>query len=327
MSFSLTAYAKINLCLDVLGKREDGYHEVEMVMQTISLHDLLEFSLMEEPIVEGFGNIILTVAGADLPVDENNLIVRAATLLQEYTGCHLGARISLQKNIPIAAGLGGGSADAAAALLGLNKLWQLGLTVAELQVLASKIGSDVPFCIKGGTVLAQGRGEKLTALNPAPDMGLVLVKPTYGISTAQVYKKLNLDYLANSHFGVFAEEKNDNLEIADWDANDILKLRDLSKLRPAVYRMIKAMKEKRIKAVCQALFNVLEEPAMSMHPNLLEIKRILFEHGAEGVLMSGSGSTVFGITSNIAGAHLLARFLNPSLGTIYTAELQVAREL
>jgi len=323
MSLVLPAYAKINLFLDVLGKRDDGYHEVEMVMQTISLHDLLDFTLVEQSVAERRGNIILTVTGADLPVDENNLVIRAAKLLQDYTGCHLGARISLQKNIPIAAGLGGGSADAAAALLGLNRLWQLSLTVAELQVLASKIGSDVPFCIKGGTVLAKGRGEKLTVLDPAPLMGLVLVKPSYGISTAQVYKKLNINYLANSYYGAFSEQKDDNVnvDISDWDAKVILRL------RPPVLRMIEAMKEKEIMSVCQALYNVLEKPAMSMHPNLLEIKRILFEQGARGVLMSGSGSTVFAITSNIDEAQLLARRLDPSLGTIYTAEMQGARKV
>ena len=322
MSLVLPAYAKINLFLDVLGKRDDGYHEVEMVMQTISLHDLLEFSVTEEQDDKNRGNIFLTVTGADLPVDENNLVIRAARLLQEYTSCRLGARIVLRKKTPIAAGLGGGSADAATALLGLNRLWKLGLTAAELHVLAEKIGSDVPFCIKGGTALAKGRGENLTVLDPTPNMGLVLVKPSYGISTAQVYKHLNIDSVELSCYDAFAKQKDEKSEHILYQEEKVV-----LELKPAVLRMCKAIREKKITAICKALYNVLEEPAMRMHPNILDIKRILFQQGAMGVLMSGSGSTVFGITKNIGEAQALARRLNPCLGTIYTAEMQGAREV
>ena len=322
MSLVLPAYAKINLSLDVLGKRDDGYHEVEMVMQTISLHDLLEFSLVEEPTAESSGNISLTVIGTDLPVDENNLVIRAARLLQEYTGSHHGAKIVLRKNIPIAAGLGGGSADAAAALLGLNRLWQLGLSTEQILFLAAKIGSDVPFCVEGGTALAKGRGEKLTVLDPAPNMGLVLVKPSYGISTAQVYKNLNIDSDELFRYDAFAKQEDEEYEVVSHQEEKVA-----VKLRSAVLRMCKAIRGKKITAICKALYNVLEEPAMRMHPNILDIKRILFQQGAMGVLMSGSGSTVFGITKNNGEAQALARRLNPCLGTIYTAEMQGAREV
>ncbi|ACV61154.1 4-diphosphocytidyl-2C-methyl-D-erythritolkinase [Desulfofarcimen acetoxidans DSM 771] len=320
MPLVIPAYAKINLCLDVLGRRDDGYHEVEMVMQSISLHDLLELSLSEEQENNNMGKIILTVAGADLPVGEENLVFRTARILQEYTGCRLGCSILLHKKIPVAAGLAGGSADAAAALLGLNKLWNLDLTVAELYALAAKIGSDVPFCIKGGTVLAKGRGEQLAFLEAAPDMGIILVKPAYGISTGEVYSKLNSAVYPQV---INTMQKKDITN----DTNDIHNMLCLSDLGPPVLRMIKAIKSRQLPAVCKALYNILEEPAMKMHPNLLDIKNILFEQGAMGVLMSGSGSTIFGITPDLEAAHLLSKGLSPSLGSIYAVKLQGAREV
>ncbi|WP_066634289.1 4-(cytidine 5'-diphospho)-2-C-methyl-D-erythritol kinase [Desulfolucanica intricata] len=285
MSLVVKAYAKINLLLDVLGKRSDGYHQVEMVMQTITLHDRLEFAAGKD--------VFLEIKGANLPAGDDNLIIRAARVVRDYTGCRQGARIILHKNIPVAAGLGGGSADAAAALIGLNQLWQLGLSKKELYILSEKIGSDVPFCISGGTALVEGRGEKLTNLPPAPAMGLVLIKPPYGISTAQVYHNLNLKEV-NNH--------------------------------PNISKMIAAIERQDLLAVCKSMGNVLEEVAARMHPNILEIKRILLKQGALGALMSGSGSTVFAITEDLSSAKGLADRLLPEIGNVYIAAPQRARE-
>jgi len=255
VSLSVLARAKINLTLDVLGKRPDGYHEVEMIMQSVELADVLEFY----PAPSGLS---LEVAGTGAPQNEENLVLRAARLLQNRFGVQKGVDIRLKKHIPAEAGLGGGSADAAAALRALNELWGLGLSVGELAALGAEIGSDVPFCVFGGTALACGRGEIIQKLPVCLPMHLVLVKPSFGVSTAAVYGALS---------------------------------RIPVNKRPDTRGMIEALGRGDIDGVAQKLSNVLEEVTAAMYPVVREIKSALLEAGALGAAMTGSGPTVFGI--------------------------------
>ncbi|MCD5405266.1 MAG: 4-(cytidine 5'-diphospho)-2-C-methyl-D-erythritol kinase, partial [Desulfotomaculum sp.] len=255
--------------LKVLGKREDGYHEVEMVMQSLALHDKIFLTLIRS-------DIELLVEG-DAPLDESNLAYKAAKAILEYSNCKQGIRIKLVKNIPAAAGLAGGSSDAAAVLLGINKLLKLGLDTEELMEIGKGLGSDVPFCIVGGTALARGRGEKIQPLPKAPKMGVVLIKPDFGVSTAQVYKRFSLDLV---------EKKAD------------------------VNAVVEAIKKGDIKGIATAIFNDLEYVTMDMHPCLEGIKRQLEDAGALGVLMSGSGPTVYGLAFDLGHANMLAKRLD-----------------
>ena len=260
------AYAKINLTLSVLSKRPDGYHEVEMVMQSIALYDTLQIRSQED-------GISLTVSGADLPLDEKNLVWRAASLLQAKAGIKNGVHIHLAKRIPVAAGLGGGSADAAAALRALNMFWRLGLSQAEMMELGAALGSDVPFCIMGGTALARGRGELLTPLLPAPKLGLVLVKPSFSVSTAQTYA---------AYTGSPGQGRPDSKTMAD------------------------ALSRGDVSAIARNLTNDLESVTAVKHPEVRQIKDRLLAAGALGVLMCGSGPTVYGLTGDFSSARLVA---------------------
>jgi len=250
------AHAKINFTLDVLGLRADGYHEVETVMQSLALHDLLEF-------FPASGGTTLTVEGEGVPAGEENLAYRAVELLRKHTGTRKGVRIRLVKVIPAAAGLGGGSADAAAVLQALNLLWDLNLGRPELLLLGKELGADVPFCLVGGTALARGIGELVEPLPPAPVMGLVLVKPPFAVSTATVYRNFDPGHAGR---------------------------------RPDNIAMIKAIKKKNISGIVANLGNMLEPITADMHPEIYIIKEKLLAAGAIGALMSGSGPTVFGIT-------------------------------
>jgi 4-diphosphocytidyl-2-C-methyl-D-erythritol kinase len=260
------AYAKINLTLSVLNKRPDGYHEVEMVMQSIALYDTLQIRSQEE-------GISLAVAGADLPLDERNLVWRAASLLQAKAGIKSGVHIHLAKRIPVAAGLGGGSADAAAALRALNMFWRLGLSQAEMMDLGVALGSDVPFCIMGGTALARGRGELLTPLLPGPKLGLVLVKPSFSVSTAQTYA---------AYTGSPEQWRPDSKTMAD------------------------ALSRGDVSAIARNLTNDLESVTAVKNPEVRQIKDRLLAAGALGVLMCGSGPAVFGLTGDFSSARLIA---------------------
>ncbi len=263
---TIKARAKINLTLDVLGKRPDGYHEVEMVMQSIGLYDCLEFT----PVSEG---ITILVEGGDLPAGEDNLVHRAASCIRTHGGIRNGIEIRLKKSIPVAAGLGGGSADAAATLAGLNTIWGLGLTLRELMLLGEQLGSDVPFCLMEGTALARGRGEKLMRLPPCPSLGLVLVKPSFGVSTAAVYQACSPGKLKN---------------------------------KPGSGDMVEAIKKRDPGVIAERLYNALEPVTFAMHPEVLVIKEKLLEAGALGALMSGSGPTVFGLTGDLREARGVA---------------------
>jgi 4-diphosphocytidyl-2-C-methyl-D-erythritol kinase len=266
MFITTVARAKINLVLDVLGKRPDGYHEVKTVMQSVALHDRLEFS----PGTEG---IKLSVIGSDLPLDETNLVYRAAELIRSQAGIRRGVNVLIKKNIPVAAGLGGGSADAAATLVALNKMWRTGYSLSELMRLGEQLGSDVPFCLLGGTALARGKGEQLTPLSPCPECGLVLVKPPVNVSTALVYRAFKPELI----------EK-----------------------KPDCRAVVENIKNGNITGIANNLANALEPVTVQMHPQIAVIKAKLMAAGALGALMSGSGPTVFGLAPDPESARKVA---------------------
>ncbi|WP_273125226.1 4-(cytidine 5'-diphospho)-2-C-methyl-D-erythritol kinase [Bacillus weihaiensis] len=249
------APAKINLSLDVLHKRQDGFHEVKMIMTTIDLADRVE--LIELPKDE----IRIVSHNRFVPDDQRNLAYQAAKLLKDRFQVKKGISISITKTIPVAAGLAGGSSDAAATLRGLNRLWNLGLSMDELAKIGAEIGSDVSFCVYGGTALATGRGEIIQHIDPPPHCWVVLAKPTIGVSTADVYKNLKIHSLNH----------------------------------PDVDGMVKALHHGDYHQICHLMGNVLESVTLHMHPEVSIIKEQMKRFGADAVLMSGSGPTVFGL--------------------------------
>jgi 4-diphosphocytidyl-2-C-methyl-D-erythritol kinase len=257
------APAKINLSLDVLHKRPDGYHEVEMVMTTIDLADRVELTLLNSD------RINILSHNRFVPDDQRNLAYQAAQLLKERYQVNKGVTIMIEKNIPVAAGLAGGSSDAAATLRGLNKLWKLGLSLDELANVGSEIGSDVSFCVYGGTALAKGRGEKVTELPPPPTCWVILAKPFIGVSTAEVYRRLDLK-----------ETRHPNLD-----------------------EMIQGIRNNNYQKVVNHLGNVLEDVTLKLHPEVAQIKDQMKRFGADAVLMSGSGPTVFGLVQHDSRMH------------------------
>ena len=257
------APAKINLALDVLFKRPDQYHEVEMVMTTVDLADRIELEELKKNEIKIYSH------NRYVPDDDRNLAYQAAALLKERYAIKQGVGIKIEKNIPVAAGLAGGSSDAAATLRGLNKLWNLGLSLDELATIGSEIGSDVSFCVYGGTALATGRGEKIQHLSSPPKCWVVLAKPVMGVSTADIYKRL-----------------------------DIQKAK-----HPNIQAMLNAIHNQDYQAVCDNLGNVLESVTLSLYPEVLHIKNQMKKFGADAVLMSGSGPTVFGLVEHDSRMH------------------------
>lgn len=256
---TLSANAKINLTLDILGTREDGYHEVAMIMQEISLHDTLSMVKINQGI-----SLTIVIEGqqGNLPADESNLCWKAAALVQKEYNLQEGVEIHLTKRIPMAAGLAGGSADAAAVLKGMNHLFRLGMTEARLCELGARLGSDIPFCIMGGTMLATGRGEVLTRLPSFPRLSVVLAKPPVGVSTAWAYKTYDAGY-DGPH--------------------------------PDNEAMLEAIHGGDAHKAASLLCNVLEGVTETEHPVIADYKRLMMEHGAMASMMSGSGPTVFGL--------------------------------
>ncbi len=256
---TLSANAKINLTLDILGTREDGYHEVAMIMQEISLHDTLSMGKINQGI-----SLTIVIEGQQgtLPADESNLCWKAAALVQKEYNLQEGVEIHLTKRIPMAAGLAGGSADAAAVLKGMNHLFRLGMTEARLCELGARLGSDIPFCIMGGTMLATGRGEVLTRLPSFPRLSVVLAKPPVGVSTAWAYKTYDAGY-DGPH--------------------------------PDNEAMLEAIHGGDAHKAAGLLCNVLEGVTETEHPVIADYKRLMMEHGAMASMMSGSGPTVFGL--------------------------------
>ncbi len=256
----LRALAKINLGLDVLRKREDGYHEVKMVMQTIRLFDKIHL------IKRNDSNISVETNLPYLPNNENNLVYRAADLLRSEFGLKEGIHIRLYKYIPVAAGMAGGSSDAAAVLFGMNRMYHLGLKMEELMQRGVKIGADVPYCLMRGTALAEGIGERLTRLPACPDCYVLIAKPNVNVSTKMVYENLH--------------------------ANEL-------QVHPDIDGMVAEMAKGNLKGMADKMGNVLETVTIAQYPIIDTIKTFMKEHGAIGAMMSGSGPTVFGIYDNL----------------------------
>ena len=252
----LRAFAKINLGLDILRKREDGYHEVRMIMQTIQMYDVLEMKRVKKP------GISLSVNYPYIPSDERNLVYKAAKLLMDEFQVKEGVDIRLEKFIPVAAGMAGGSSDAAAAMVGINHLFKLGLSEKDLMDRAVNIGADVPYCIMRGTALAEGIGEKLTRIAQVPDCYVLIGKPGIGVSTKTAYESLQLDKI-QSH--------------------------------PDIDGMIRDIENGNLLAMTDKMGNVFESGIIGKYPVIGEIKDLMEANGALKAMMSGSGPTVFGI--------------------------------
>ena len=253
---SLKALAKINLGLDVVRRREDGYHEVRMIMQTIYLYDRLDIKRTQEPGIQIQTNLSF------LPVNENNLIYKAAKLLMDEFSITDGVSVKLDKRIPVAAGMAGGSTDAAAMLFGMNRLFSLGLTKRQLMERGVQIGADVPYCIMRGTALAEGIGEELSPLPPMVKCPVLIAKPSISVSTKFVYQNLKLDDTT---------------------------------IHPDIDLLIEDIKAKNLHDIAAHMGNVLETVTIPNYPVIDEIKKHMFSHGAVGAMMSGSGPTVFGL--------------------------------
>ena len=255
-SMWINAPAKINVGLDVVGKREDGYHEIKTIMQSIRLFDRLTLTKKKDP------GVRLTTNLKFLPTDENNLIVKSAKMLMKEFELEGGLTINLEKRIPVAAGMAGGSTDAASTMIAINQMYELGLSNSQLMKRAVKIGADIPYCIMKGTALAEGIGEKLSTIPKLPNCQILLIKPKTHVSTREVYAGLSVDE---------------------------------NTVHPDIDRMIADMKNKDLKSLCENMGNILESVTIPAHPEIAEIKEFMMENGALGALMSGSGPTVFGI--------------------------------
>lgn len=256
---SVKALAKINLGLDVVRRREDGYHEVRMVMQTIHLFDRLQITR------NASGNITMSTNLPFLPTNENNLVYKAAKLLQDEFQIRDGIDVKLHKYIPVAAGMAGGSTDAAAVLYGMNRIFGLGLSREDLMRRGVKLGADVPYCVMRGTALAEGIGEELTALPPMVKCPVLIAKPQISVSTKFVYENLKLNEQT---------------------------------VHPDIDRLVSDIRERDLHAIAADMGNVLETVTIPNYPIIAEIKDHMMEHGAINSMMSGSGPTVFGLFEN-----------------------------
>jgi 4-diphosphocytidyl-2-C-methyl-D-erythritol kinase len=268
----LKAYGKINLGLDVLRRRQDGYHEVRMIMQTVGVFDRIDIDRRTEPGISLDTNLYY------LPTNENNLVYRAAKLLMDEFGITEGVDIHLKKYIPVAAGMAGGSSDAAAVLFGINKMFRLGLSTEDLMKRGVTLGADVPYCIMRGTALSEGIGEILTPLPPVPQCHVLIAKPAISVSTKFVYENLHANELRPEQ-------------------------------HPDIDSIIDGIRAGSIAHICQHLGNVLETVTVREYPVIQEIKDYMMAHGADGALMSGSGPTVFGLFTDEAAARKAYRGL------------------
>lgn len=271
---SLKAYGKINLGLDVLRRRDDGYHEVRMIMQTVGIYDRIDLIYKETPGITVETNLYY------LPDNENNLVYKAAKLLMDEFHVQKGVHIRLRKYIPVAAGMAGGSSDAAAVLFGVNRMFSLGLTTEQLMDRGVKIGADVPYCVMRGTALSEGIGEILTPLPVPPQCQVLIAKPGISVSTKFVYENLHANELRPEQ-------------------------------HPDIDGMMEAIKQKDLYGIADRFGNVLENVTIPAYPVIQEIKDLMLEQGAIGALMSGSGPTVFGLFTNpkaAAKAHEEMRF-------------------
>ncbi len=285
----LRAFAKINLGLDILRKREDGYHEVRMIMQTIQMYDVLEMKKVKKP------GISLSVNYPYIPSDERNLVYKAAKLLMDEFQVKEGVDIRLEKFIPVAAGMAGGSSDAAAAMVGINHLFKLGLSEKDLMDRAVNIGADVPYCIMRGIALAEGIGEKLTRIAQVPDCYVLIGKPGIGVSTKTAYESLQLDKI-QSH--------------------------------PDIDGMIRDIENGNLLAMTDKMGNVFESGIIGKYPVIGEIKDLMEANGALKAMMSGSGPTVFGIFDDREKMEAAAAVLRQSnlAKTVFATEVTKVRE-
>ena len=285
----LRAFAKITLGLDILRKREDGYHEVRMIMQTIQMYDVLEMKKVKKP------GISLSVNYPYIPSDERNLVYKAAKLLMDEFQVKEGVDICLEKFIPVAAGMAGGSSDAAAAMVGINHLFKLGLSEKDLMDRAVNIGADVPYCIMRGTALAEGIGEKLTRIAQVPDCYVLIGKPGIGVSTKTAYESLQLDKI-QSH--------------------------------PDIDGMIRDIENGNLLAMTDKMGNVFESGIIGKYPVIGEIKDLMEANGALKAMMSGSGPTVFGIFDDREKMEAAAAVLRQSnlAKTVFATEVTKVRE-
>lgn len=273
------SYAKINLTLDVLGKLSNGYHEVKMIMQTVNLFDLVIVD-------KSLKDISLSINSKSLPTNEKNIAYQAAQLFFETTKIHKGAKILIHKNIPIAAGLAGGSGNAAIVLCALNALYNANLPDTKLQEMALSLGADVPYCIMGGTCLAEGIGEKLTPLTPLPYLPVVLVKPNINISTQTIYNSI---------------DSEPNLP------------------HPKTDTALSAIKTGNMDLLFSSMQNIMEDVSVKLCPEITKIKNTLSELGAKVALMSGSGPTVYGIFENNVIAKNACDILSKNYSQTYLA--------
>ncbi len=274
-SLNYKARAKINLGLDVCRRLENGYHEVKMIMQTIDLYDELFLKKRLEP------DIVLLINSVDnLGKLEDNLIYKAAKLMRERYHIEQGIEISLKKNIPVAAGMAGGSTDAAGIMLAMNEMFALGRSKKELMEIALPLGADIPFCIMGGTALAEGIGEKLTPLPKPPHADIVVVKPPIMVSTGKVYQSLDLSEM---------------------------------KTHPDIDGMVKALEDSDLAGITQRMENVMESVTEAEFPIITDIKKMLTGNGALGAMMSGSGPSIFGVFQDAATASNAAEYVRRTL--------------
>ncbi|MFS7398187.1 4-(cytidine 5'-diphospho)-2-C-methyl-D-erythritol kinase [Carnobacterium maltaromaticum] len=271
------APAKINLSLDVLYKREDGFHELEMVMTTVDLADRIALKSLPED------QIVIRTTNGVLPLDRRNHAFQAANLIKETFAIETGVEITIEKKIPIAAGLAGGSSDAAATLRGLNRLWDLNLTLEEVAELGSKVGSDVPYCVHGGTAFVSGRGEKVEPIGEMPQCWVVLVKPRVGVSTGSVFSVLSFDTVTH----------------------------------PDTAGMVAAIKAKDYAKMTQKVGNLLEEVTIARHPDIERVKEKMLKFGADAALMSGSGPTIFALCDKYSRAQRVYNGLKGFCDEVY----------
>ena len=265
---SVKAYGKVNLGLDVTGKRDDGYHLVRMIMQSVDIYD--EVTLNAEESGSDCGTILVTCDHPDVPTDNSNLAFRAAELISLRYHLDADICIDIRKRIPMAAGMAGGSADAAAVIVGMDQCFQLGMTSDEKDRIAVELGADVPFCLRHGTWLAEGIGEQLTKVTDLTHCFMVIVKPDFGVSTPWAYRELDV----------------------------LSEIRDSSIHHPDIDALIGALDSGNIRRIACHMGNILEAAVIRFHPEIQNIKDTLVSHGAVRALMSGSGPTVFGIFDN-----------------------------
>ena len=276
-----TAPAKINFTLDTLFKRPDGYHEVEMIMSTIDLNDRLSFELRQDR------RIVVEVEQNYVPTDSKNLAYRAAKLMTDTYHLKQGVTITLDKDIPVSAGLGGGSSDAAATLRGINRLFDLGCSMEELRQLAIQIGTDVPFCVQGHTAFCTGKGEHIQPLNKPPSAWVIVAKPDLGISSPDIFRTLNLE----EKHEVYTQSCLQALEIGDYER------------------------------LCRSLSNRLEPISGEKHHEILKIKGNMLRSGADGAVMSGSGPTVYALAQKERQAKKVFNAVSGCCNEVYLVRL------